>query len=193
MGLFSDIFKAATKAASAPPKPTQRSAPPKNNSGGTFTFQDEGKPPATDEAGRVIVKLAVGDGAEMDVYLYDEPEGSKWLAGRRKVDDEEIERNVKVRVFDDGTDLQVISPTGIVLGNVHRRDETAPAIVHQLTAFLREERELAEASFVFEFSGRVEGEWVEDEDDNGKTIWDPQVELVLRSKMPLKVEIDSAN
>jgi hypothetical protein len=127
----------------------------------------------------------------MEVYLYEESAATKWLAGRRKADDDDIERNVKVLVYQDGSDLKVVTPAGVTLGNVHRRDETAPAIVQQLSALLRNERELATSSFVFEFSGRVEGSWDEDEDDNGKTVWEPFVELTLRAKMPVKVDIPS--
>lgn len=190
MGFFSKQLNKAIKKATTPSKGPKRAPAPKNNSG-SLTFQDEGKPPATDEAGRVIVKIGPGDEVEMEVYLTEEPEATKWLAGRRKTDDEEIERNIKVRVYSDGSDLRVESPAGVALGNVHRRDETAPAIVKQLSDFLRNERELTNASFVFDFSGRVEGEWVEDEDDAGRAFWEPQMELVLRTKMPLKVDIPS--
>lgn len=191
MGYFSKAFNKAVKSAFKPPKSTPRRVPGPRDNSGSLSFQEEGKPPARDEAGRVIVKVTAGDDADMEVYLYDEPKGTKWLAGRRKADDDFNERNVKVRVFFDGEDLQVVSPTGIVLGNVHRRDETAPAIVHQVSQFLANERELVGANFVFEFSGRVEVNWDEDEDEKGSTFWEPSVDLVLRTKLPVRVDIAS--
>jgi len=194
VGFFSKALNRAAKSATrsvktaAKPKRAGPAAKP-------LTFKRNGTAPATDEAGRVIVKLSAGSEFEVEADLWGDSDGEKWLAGRRKSDDDDIERNVKVRVFDAPDSarrlLHIESPTGAKLGHLWQND--AVALVDQVTAHLRNEPALAQSRFVFELSGHVEGSWQQDEDDDDAAAaaaeQDLDLSLTIRVRVPLVVDI----
>lgn len=157
-----------------------------------LAFDTAGTDPETDDKGRVIARLGAGSQIEFDVFLLGGGEQDRFLLGKPK--DDTVERTVRVRVSKalkrDQVLYEVATPKGEVFGEIAYRDtEQAAKVFGILQQNLQGMHPaLAGKEFVFDVALRVEGEWYEDEEEEGG--WAGDVDsLFIRIKDPASIDI----
>lgn len=163
-----------------------------NSTAEGLAFDIAGKEPECDDQGRVIARLGSGSQIELDVFELNGEDHNLYLLGKPK--DDFVERSVRVRVakaLKRDKELYEVSTTkGEVFGEITYRDtELANSVFTILEQKLQQSHPaLADKSFVFDVSMRVEGEWYEDEDEESG--WVGSVDnMTLRIKDPASIDI----
>jgi hypothetical protein len=169
--------------------------------GNRFAFQEEGKEPQTDSAGRVIVKLkGAADGIRYRVSNYSEIQTAKKLAGKGEEFDE-FAKSVKARVrADKGSpyenSFKVETLNGEQIGWIFKdHSSDAASVFGQMSsAIIKTAPELAGRELTFEVSLRVEGGWIWSTNDDDSEEWEPDLELLeIRIMSPASMEINGNN
>lgn len=193
MSFFKNIAKMITAVSKA------NNATGSRGSSNSFSFIDEGKEPARDEKGRIVVIFSAGSQFEFDVNLFSYEDTQRELLGKPNEDFES--RNVRVRLLlnpsGEGTQVIDIETTkGNKVGRFSKEDIQTPLqILNQLNGFLGSVDARLVGEFAFDVSAQVEGSWeyVEDDEDSPKPYWEPSLDrLTIRLKDPITFDIKSA-
>lgn len=189
---FIYAWKTRNKATSTKSGNTSTSGSNKVEKPEGLAFDAAGKDPETDDKGRVIARLGAGSQIEFDVYVLGGGEQDRFLLGKPK--DDTVERTVRARVSKttkrDQELYEVSSPKGEVFGEIAYRDnEQANKVFGILQQSLQSMHpSLAGKEFVFDVALRVEGEWYEDEEEEGGWVGDVD-SLTIRIKDPASIDI----
>lgn len=186
--------KSKSKTGNRQPRPAR----PAKQSSGLLGFQETGTAPKTDSAGRVIVKLKGGspgivwgvNRSHLDYQLANK------LAGKVN-DDLEFSKSVKVRMRQDtqsqfANSVLVETTDGKFIGWILKdQSDDAVSVMNQVAGALGQMvPQLADSSFVYEVSAKIEGAWDEIGEDD-KEEWEADIELMeIRIKTPAEIEVD---
>ena len=207
MDLFGSVFfialiifivvkvNAARKGGGSAAQKTQAS---RSNPSGLLAFQEAGTSPKTDSKGLVVVKLkGSSSGIKWGVNLsHLDSKLANELAVRPK-EDEEFEKNIKVRLRPDSNSQYANSILVETLDEKHigwilkDASDDAKSVLSQLESALQPMLvSFNEHGLVFEVSARIYGYW-EDTSETDSPIWEAEFEeMEIRIATPAEVEID---
>ncbi len=197
--IFKKIKEVKAEGRDERPTGSQESRSGKSSTDGVLGFQESGKEPQADAAGRVIVKLKSGGQVEWGVNLSRlSAEVAGKILGGKKEEDEEIEKTIRVRIrrdtksqFSDSVLLE--TKKGEFIGWILKEDSPqAAGVIAELDEQLRKfSPVLADKEFTYEVSARVAGTWYLASDEDEPEELEAEVDdMIVRIAAPVVIEID---